>query len=366
MNRAPQRVLVVVTRRIGDVLLATPLIRSLRTAWPGAKIEVLVFAGTEGVLAANPDINAVHTVPERPNLWVHLALALRLLRRYDLALSLLPGDRPTLYAWLAGRSSAGLLMTGSKHLWKQWLLDGWTPVSPQQMHTVRNYLELARLLEIEPRAEIVASWTDLDKSEANRVLGMDCGPYAVLHPYPKFRYKMWRTEYWQEVARWLVNQGFRVVLTGGTDAEEREYVSAIASGLEKDVINAAGQLSLGAVAALVSRASFFVGPDTAVTHIAAATGIPVIALFGPSEPVKWGPWPAGHRGNEDPWQRSGSQQSGNVWLVQGNNACVPCGLEGCDRHIHSISDCLLDIPASRVIEIIKTMAYRKLSTQGNP
>ncbi|MGZ8331353.1 MAG: glycosyltransferase family 9 protein, partial [Rhodoplanes sp.] len=51
------RILVVVLRRLGDVLLATPLMRSLRRAWPDARIEALVFAGTEGILAGNPDLD---------------------------------------------------------------------------------------------------------------------------------------------------------------------------------------------------------------------------------------------------------------------------------------------------------------------
>ena len=69
---APRTILVVVTRRIGDVLLATPVIRTLRLAWPDAAIDVLVFAGTEGVLHANTDLRQVLTIAERPPLAAHL------------------------------------------------------------------------------------------------------------------------------------------------------------------------------------------------------------------------------------------------------------------------------------------------------
>src|SRR5690606_11591546 len=109
-NTPPKSVLVIVTRRIGDVLLATPLVRSLKQAWPDAAIDALVFDGTEEILAANPDVRRVHAVPERPGLRRHLALLAPLVRRYDLALSLVPGDRPTLYAFIAGRRRAGLLI----------------------------------------------------------------------------------------------------------------------------------------------------------------------------------------------------------------------------------------------------------------
>jgi len=92
LRAAPASVLVVVTRRRGDVLLATPLIRSLKAAWPEAGIDVLVFAGTQGVLEANPDVRRVITIAERPGLFAHLSLAAKLLRRYDIAL----GER---YVW---------------------------------------------------------------------------------------------------------------------------------------------------------------------------------------------------------------------------------------------------------------------------
>lgn len=359
MNQVPRRILVVVTRRIGDVLLATPLIRSLKQAWPDARIEALVFAGTQGVLAANPDLHAVHTVPERPGLAQHLALLMRLFRRYDLALSLLPGDRPTLYAWLAGRRSIGLLVDQSGQRWKQRLLDQWVALDAVNTHTVRAHLALAGALDIPAVSEVIVSWSTHDSAAVDALLGKTCGALAVLHPYPKFRYKMWQQQGWVEVARWLIDNDFRVALTGSPEADERAYVDAIAQQLPDTVINAAGKLSLGGTAALIARAQFYVGPDTAVTHMAAATGVPVITLFGPSDPVKWGPWPRGHDAATNPWRRLGDQRSGNVQLLQGRAACVPCGHEGCERHIGSASDCLLAISAHSIINSIKTNSYAK-------
>jgi heptosyltransferase-3 len=123
--------------------------------------------------------------------------------------------------------------------------------------------------------------------------------------------------------------------------------------MPEGALNAAGKLTLGASACLVSRARIFVGPDTAMTHIAAALGTPTVALYGPTNPVKWGPWPRGHAPAANPWRRCGSQQVRNVILLQGSGACVPCHHEGCERNIGSTSDCLQQLPAARVIAAVE-------------
>lgn len=346
----PQRILVVVTRRIGDVLLATPVLRSLKRAWPLARTDALVFRGTEGVLAANPDIERVLTVAERQKPHEHLRFHASLLRRYDLALSLLTGDRPTLYAFVAGRFRAGLQMNSRKEAWKQRLLDLSVAFDGLDTHTVRMNLALAGALGIEPVAEVVVAWSAEDARHVNQMApGWDRAPFAVLHPFPKFNYKRWPLAGWTEVARWLDQRHLRIFLSGGPDREEIAYVAALAGRLGGDAVNLAGQVSLGALGCLLSKAAVYIGPDTAVTHMAAALGVPTVAIFGPSNPVRWGPWPKGFAAIRNPWTRFGSQRQGNVILVQGTGACVPCLLEGCERHIASYSDCLQQLPARRVI-----------------
>ena len=89
------------------MLLTTPLIRSLRRAWPLAKIDMLVFADTAAILDGNPDIDDVIAMPQRPTRGESLALAARLWRRYDLAVTTQAGDRPTFFAVIAGRKRVG-------------------------------------------------------------------------------------------------------------------------------------------------------------------------------------------------------------------------------------------------------------------
>jgi len=352
---APRSVLIVVTRRIGDVLLATPLIRSLKQAWSQCAVDVLVFSGTEGIIAANRDVRRVLTVGSRPSWRGHLGLAARIARRYDIAFSLVPGDRPTFYAYLAGRWRAGLLVDSRKERWKRRLLNRWVLFDDLNTHTVRMHLALAGTAGVAAQGEITASWSAAEEQQAAQLTGAGTW-FAVLHPYPKFNYKMWHQGGWAELAHWLAARGMRTVLTGGGGAEELAYVAAIARDLPRDALNAAGRLTLGASACLVSRARVFVGPDTAMTHVGAALGVPTVALYGPTNCVKWGPWPHGHAPDANPWRRCGSQRSGNVTLLQGAGACVPCHLEGCERRIDSYSDCLQQLPASKVIDAVRRIS----------
>ena len=356
MNSPPRRVLVIATRRIGDVLLATPVFRSLKQAWPDAIIDALVFNNTAGVLAANTDVNGIRTIPERPSFSQHIVFIFKLFRRYDLALSLVPGDRPTLYAWLAGRRRAGLLLPTQKERWKQRLLHQWTPYDLTEKHTVLTNLSLLAPLGVPAVAKVTVSWNSTDEQRAGQLLSpLKSERFIVLHLYPKFNYKTWNDAAWRELAQWINAQGLRIVLTGSNDGAEIEYVSRLAQQMGAP-LNFAGQLTLNQSACVIARASAYVGPDTALTHMAAALGIPTVALFGPTNPLKWGPWPDGYDDKRTPWRRLGSQTICNVSIVQGNSPCVPCDNEGCKRHIASFSDCLLELPARRVINALRQVA----------
>ncbi len=365
LAQPPGAVLVVVTRRIGDVLLATPLIRSIKRAWPGAAVDCLVFAGTESVLAHNPDLRRVLTVPERPGPRAHFAFLRQIRRRYNLALSTQPGDRPTLYAWLAGRRSAGLTLPGAKHAWKRALLDAWSPFDDLETHSVLSNLSLAGLIGIEPCPEVVAHWSEAEVRDLAAALPFDARAtrYAVLHPFAKFRYKAWTPHGWQALANWLAGEGLRIVLSGGGASDEVAYLDQLMRDFPPDTVNLAGRLPFARFACLVSSAAVYVGPDTATTHLAAAAGTPTIALFGPSNPVRWGPWPIGYSDAVSPFAMHGSRTVNNVTLIQGKKHCVPCLLEGCERHLESRSDCLDEMPAARVIDAVRGALMRAGATR---
>ena len=360
----PRRVLLVYPQRIGDVLLATPLARSIKQAWPEVQLDMLVFAGTEGVLENNGDIADVIVVSPRAGMIERFRQLQRLWRRYDVAVSALPTDRARIYCWAAGKKRVGVVQPLAKDRAKKWLLHQTLNFDDLDTHTVSMGLRLTELLGIAPCFEVVPPRVLAEKLKPllARLGALGDAPFAVLHAYPKFRYKMWTEAGWIALVQALHARGLGVVLTGSAELAEMNYVEKIGRASPAGTLNLAGTLSLAETAELIRRADLYIGPDTAVTHIAAATGTPTVALFGPSNPVKWGPWPSTWAGDTSPWSRVGSGRQGNVTLVQGLAACVPCMLEGCERQINSRSDCLETMTVGTVLDAMDAL----LSTTDAP
>src|SRR6185295_1121557 len=96
MARTYDRILVIARPSIGDVLLATPLIRALHERWPQAPLDALIYAGQEEVLEGNPDVRTVITTPKHPTAREHAAQLRRMGRRYGLGVSVSTSDRALL------------------------------------------------------------------------------------------------------------------------------------------------------------------------------------------------------------------------------------------------------------------------------
>lgn len=352
--RVPRSVLVVCTQRIGDVLLSTALVRSIKRQWPQAQIDMLVYQGTEGVLENNPDLRRVIGVARHAPLWRRLVEAARLWRRYDLACATIGSSTSRLYAWAGARKRVGLMEPHRANRLSRFLLDRTALDEHKRVHTVTSNLALTPLIGVSPHAEVVAPGVADEPGKRAafdaRLAPLQGHPFVVLHPYPMYRYKQWRLDGWVAMIGWLRERGYAVALSGGPAAAEIEYAARVVAAAGEPVLNLVGQLRLGETAELIRRAKLFIGPDTGATHIAAASGTPTIALFGPSNPVRWGPWPAGWPAGQEPWLHVGSARRGNVYLLQGEGTCVPCGFEGCDRHRDSESRCLTEMDVSRVID----------------
>lgn len=346
-----RNVLVVVTRQIGDVLLTTALIREARRLWPQAQVDVLGFAGTLGMLRGNPDVRDAIAMPARAGVAATWRLARRLWRRYDLALVADPGDRAHLVGWLAARERAGLLpAAGSSNWWKRRLLR----------HAVVGAGDLGDVHVVQEKAQLLAPWQG-QSVPAPQLVGPAGAPlpaalqgqlaagYVVMHTPSMWPYKQWPLPHFRRLAELLAQAGRQVVLTGGPGAGDRAAVAAMAGPAPSPLLVDAGLLDFNQLAELLRGAALYIGPDTSVSHLAAACGTPVLAIFGPTNPQRWAPWPAG----EQPvrFARRGPVQSvGAVTLLQAELPCVPCGKAGCEDHRQSHTDCLPAITPERVAQ----------------
>ena len=335
------RILLTVLQRLGDVLLATPLVRSLRRGLPEANIDILVFRGTEGMLAGNPDITSVLTLPPRAGVGESLATIRQIFGRYDLAISTQTSDKPCFYALVAARRRIGFVDHEVSGMWWKRRIFHQAIPAEKNNHRVVELLRLAQTIGIEAYPEIVVP----EGTIAARPVS---GRYAVLHTNPKFQFRRWIDEGWRELAQALAQRGLKVIVTGASDQTERDYLDRVWNGRNMPVTRLDGKLAWPELASLLRDASVYVGPDTSMTHLAAGTGAPTVALYGPASPHIIGPWPIG--GLDQPWEKAAKiQRRRNVWVVQNPLPCLPCEALGCERRLDSYSCCLDELPASQVL-----------------
>lgn len=355
-----RRILIIATRQIGDVLLTTPLVRAARERWPQARIELLGFQGSLGMLAGNPGLDACIETPARLGLKGGWHLARRLWRRYDLALVTQPSDRAHLLGWLAAPVRSGLLPeASSSNWWKRALLRHAVTIAGDlgEVHVAREKLEL-----LGPWREGPAPEPQVDAPAASALpadLHAQLRPgYIVVHAPSMWAYKQWPLEHYASLVLGLIGAGRQVVLSGSGSPRDQSCIAPLRGlGERHQVLDASGRLDFAQLRRLLEGASLYIGPDTSVSHLAAATGTPTIALFGPTNPQRWAPWPAR---SDQPirFQRAALRQGvGNVTVLQGGQACVPCGRAGCADHRDSRSDCLETMAPGRVLQVALELAH---------
>jgi ADP-heptose:LPS heptosyltransferase len=173
----------------------------------------------------------------------------------------------------------------------------------------------------------------------------------VIHAPSMWPYKQWPLPHFEALVGALLAEGRQVVLTGSAGERDQSCIAPLrALAPPPALLDLSGQLDFNQLVTLFHGASLYIGPDTSVTHLAAATGVPVIAIFGPTNPLRWAPWPRRAGGPVVFARSAGVQQVGNVTVLQGSLPCVPCGRAGCEDHRQSRSDCLVEITPARVLD----------------
>lgn len=353
------KILVVSIQRIGDVLLTTPLIHSLKNAYKNASIDILLCDDTHGILEGNEDVNMVIKIPRKSKKIERIKEIYKLWNKYELSITTIPSDRARIYAWAASKKHIGTYSDTDSFMFKKMMFKS-IPFDNKSTHTVEMNLKICEMINIEKR-ETVISPKNIEKSKKIDINK----PYVVIHPYPKFAYKSWVIEQWQEVIKTLSKNGMNVIISGGYDNDEIEYCEKLV--LFPNIKNCAGKYSLAEISGLIQNAEFFIGVDTSVTHLAAATGVKVFAIYGPTNPVKWAPWPYFRENQGQPiWLRHAKtpQVHSNITLIQGQQSCVPCAEEGCDRHVNSNSQCLTTLRSEIIINEIENYIKSRSSSDS--
>lgn len=286
----PRNILVIKLRYLGDVLLATPTLEALKAAYPSAGLTVVVNRGTEAMLAGNPHVDEVLPLERGAILaqWRFLRELRR--RRFDVVIDLTDADRSAWLSWMTGAPvRIGFNDEGR--------LRGrcYTVVVRGEPGSHRIERDLASLAPLNVVADRKTPRLRLAPEEERRAAdlltrqGIDGKkPLALLQPGARYWFKAWPWERFAALADRLAEAHGYQVLIGGS-RQEFDLAERICGTAASRPINLAGQTDMRIYAAVLKRASLFVGNDSGAMHVAAAVGTPLVALFGPSDPKEWGP-----------------------------------------------------------------------------
>jgi heptosyltransferase-3 len=341
-----RRALVIKLRHHGDVLLAAPVISTLKHQAPGCEVDALVYADTAPMLDGHPALSQLHLIDrnwKRQGLKRQTGAEWRLIRalrarHYDLVVHLSVHTRG---AWLVRllRPRWSVAPKFRPGFWEKSFTHLYPAQSHPDRHTVDTNLDSLRALGIQPtpldlRVTLVpGAAAEARVEQLLAANGLAAGRFIHVHPASRWAFKCWPAERVAALCDELVARGWPLVLTSAPDAKERELLAAVAAARRPGTapaLDLSGQLTLKELAALAARARLFVGVDSAPMHIAAAMGTPTIGIFGPSGDREWGPWGEGHR-----------------VVASLKHPCRPCGRAGCDDS--KVSECLTTLPVSQVL-----------------
>ena len=168
------------------------------------------------------------------------------------------------------------------------------PLNHDGGHVFRDYEAVSRQLSGEPLSPgyVALNGTAQARRQVRQRLATDLPhpgrPYAVLHPCATKDYKQWPVEHFAQLADYLSRRGVNPVITGAGEFD-RLTIERLQTLVAQPVLNLHNQLSLAQLVALMEDARFFIGNDTGPTHLAAASGAPTFAIFGPTDETLWGP-----------------------------------------------------------------------------
>ena len=339
------RILVISSTAIGDTLLSTPAIRSLRQAYPAAHIVLLVNAPYQGLFASNPDIDGTIAYPGGYRRFFRLARALRR-ERFDLV-AILHGNEPqaTPLAYLSGARWRFKWPNNNRF---RFLLSNTEPVKGWDdfPHGIDQRLAVAHAAGATGLdRHMVMPVSDVARRSVSDFLAGKHGiadgvPVAGLQVGASTASRRWRPERYAELGRQLLvaYPELRIVITGSP--QERGLAEQVAQAIgDERVAVTAGEVKLTDMPALVQRFAWLVTPDTGIMHLALAVGTPIVGLFA-----------AAH------WSRSGpSADLERHIVIQKWRTCEPCLGKRCH---YTAPPCMDNITVTEVFDACRQHAAK--------
>lgn len=347
-----RKILVIKLRHHGDVLLTSPLFSVLKQNLPHASIDAFVYKDTLPMLEGHPSIDRFLLYDrswKKQHVGVRLKEELKLFWQiatssYDLIINLTEGDRGGIASWVS-RAKYKLGLEGSRKglFAPHRLYTHLVKMGPHPRHTVEKHLDFARRLGIFPQEgekEIAlhipeSAFASVKKLQEEK--GIAPGSYVLIHPASRWKFKCLSVKQMGDLAKRLASEGLPLVFTSGPDSEEMQMVQEIIQLNPKiPVLNLAGTLSLKELSAWIASAKMVLCVDSLPLHISSATKTPVVALFGPTSELNWGPW-----------------LHPNARIVTRPFSCRPCYKDGCGGS--KKSDCLLTLSSEEIMKAIRSL-----------
>lgn len=288
----PRRVLIIKPSAIGDVVHTLPILNLLRKRFPAAHIAWLVTPGCAGLLEGHPQLDEVIRFERRRfgegwrnplAAWglFHFTRQLRQ-KRFDLVIDLQGLFRS---GWLGFWTGAPIRVGFANARELAWMFyTHHVPVGSMEQHAIERYVKLAAALGCDTAPiEFHFHVTDEDRQAISTMLP-ETQPFAVLLPGTNWPTKRWPVEHFAALVEPLRQRfGLSSVVAGGP--EDVTLAQRIPGA-----VNLAGKTTLRQLVALLERAAIVVANDSGPMHIASALGRPMVALFGPTNPVRTGPY----------------------------------------------------------------------------
>jgi ADP-heptose:LPS heptosyltransferase len=297
--RPPRKIVIIQLRRIGDVLLSTPVVRALKTHFPRSYIAFLVERESSDLLTLNPYLNEVIILErERYRNPLYSLRKIWQIRKkgFDLVMDFLGNPRTAYITFLSGASRR----MGYDIPWRRFYYNLLIKDDGRPNYSAAHKLEALKLLRIgapDPRPDfLISEEAKLFSQRFFQEAGVDPGKLIVsLSPTSRRHFRRWHLERFAQLADWLMSRfQATVVLVWGPG--EREVVERVESLMKQKPLISPETEDLSQLGAILRKCDLHIGNDNGTKHIAVAMGKPTITIYGPQDPVSWTyPEPARHK-----------------------------------------------------------------------